>query len=132
MARNNYVYEKTLGVKFPFAPDKRGKLSTLSNTDEVIRQNLINFFKTERNSRVMRPTLGVRLRHRLGDPLTEAVRSDLSESIRDQLSRSFDNLSIEDVRLDQPKEYTFSVNIRYKLKNKINQIDSNEINIIIQ
>lgn len=132
MSTKNFTYEKKAGVKFPFVPNRNGYLVSLEDTYDAINQNLILFFKTERGSRVMRPTIGLRLRKRLGEPLSENILEDLSLRIKEQVQQFFPNITILDATLNQPSELYFDLIIKYKVKRQVNQLGENTIKIRIQ
>lgn len=133
MPRNNYTsYVKRLGIEYPFNINSSGNLESFEETREVVRQNLYLFFKTEKGSRIMRPNLGIKLRHRLGEPLVEELRDNLADAIREQLNNQFPKVNVLNVELEQPNELTFLVIIKYKIKHKVNQSVADEIKIKIQ
>lgn len=132
MSKDYYPHKKILGVKFPFILGDDGNLLSLDDTYEVIKQNIILFFKTEMGSRIMRPNIGLTLRGRLGEPLTEEVRDRLSNEIQSQIKAFFPDVNIVDVNLTKPKELQFQVIIKYKIRNRINQLYPDEIKILIQ
>lgn len=80
----------------------------------------------------MRPNLGIRLRHRLGEPLIEELRDNLADAIKEQINNHFSKVNVLNVELQQPNELTFLVIIKYKIKHKVNQNVADEIKIKIQ
>ena len=132
MAINNYTYKKFLGLKFPFVVNKSSTFESLDDSYDVVKQNLMTLFKTERGSRIMRPNLGVSLRSKLGEPFNEILASRMADEIEDSINNYFPNVKVVDVSVEKPEELKFQVIIKYKLKNRVNQISPDEIKITIQ
>lgn len=133
MARNNYITEKSQGARFPLAPDPTtGSLQELDTTAQIVHQNIVLFMKTEKRNRVMRPNLGVRLRSRLGDPLIPEMRDQISDTIRRELQREFTDVRVLEVNLGQPDPMKFDIEIKYELKQNVDDSPPNVINITIQ
>lgn len=132
MINKQYPYKKTLGLKFPFTLGDSSGLLSLDESYEVIKQNMLLFFKTERGSRIMRPNIGVIIRNKLGDPLNDITRDAISNNISDQLERHFPDIRITEININQPEELKLGIIIKYKLKNRVNQIYPDEIKILIE
>lgn len=133
MARNNYISKKTQGARFPFVPDPAtGSLKELDTTAQSVHQDIVLFMKTERRSRIMRPSLGVRLRSRLGDPLIPEIRNQIASTIQRELQREFQDVKVLEVNLGQPDPMKFDIEVKYELKQNVDNSPPNVVNITIQ
>jgi len=86
-------------------------------TQEAIKNNLINFFLTNKNERYLNPTFGGSLRAFIFQQITEGNVSSLKEDIQYQLVTYFPNIIIGNLSIDSyPDTNQITVILTYSIK----------------
>jgi len=100
-----------IGVALPFnAP---GVFKTTYTTKEATRNNLINFFLTNKNERYLNPVFGGNLRAFVFQQITTGNIDSLKEDIQNQLSQYFPQVLINELNIDLLPDYN-QINIVLK------------------
>lgn len=82
-----------IGVALPFS-NPRGVFTTVYNTAEQLRYNLINFLLTNNRERIFNPTFGANIRSKLFEQITETTLDELDTLIRTGVETYFPNVVI--------------------------------------
>jgi phage baseplate assembly protein W len=107
---------KAVGVNLPL----NGPAVFVSNylTRDAIKNNLINWFSTEKGERVFSPFFGSAIRSLLFDNI-ELVTDDLIKTIiNDEINQYFNYVTLVQVLINQQPEYnTITITITYQVSN---------------
>ena len=103
-----------VGVAIPFnAP---GVFRTTYTTKEAIKNNLINFFLTNKNEIYLNPTFGGNLRAFIFQQITTGNLDSLKEDIQYQLNLYFPSVIVESLNIDsQPDINQINVILKYNI-----------------
>jgi len=123
---------KSLGLRLPLIPNNKGNLDVLRTSDEITDQNIKNFIKTSKGSRIMNRKLGLGLRRYLGEFLNDSLRNRISEIIEDNLRQRFHNLKNLDVIVEQNQRENYDILVSYSHKNDFSNTPNRSIKIKIQ
>jgi len=86
-------------------------------TQEAIKNNLINFFLTNKNERYLNPLFGGNLRAFIFQQIDEGNIDSLKEDIQSQLGIYFPNIIIGSLNIDSyPDTNQISVTLKYSIK----------------
>ena len=104
-----------VGVDIPFnAP---AVFKSNYTTQASIKNNLINFFITNKNERYLNPTFGGDLRAFIFQQITEGNTEYLKQDIQSQLSTYFPNVLIGSLGIDSfPDINQINVVLKYSIK----------------
>jgi phage baseplate assembly protein W len=104
-----------VGVDIPFnAP---AVFKSNYTTQASIKNNLINFFLTNKNERYLNPTFGGDLRAFIFQQITEGNTEYLKQDIQSQLSTYFPNVLIGSLGIDSfPDINQINVVLKYSIK----------------
>ena len=92
-----------IGVALPFnAP---GVFKITYTTKEATRNNLINFFLTNKNERYLNPVFGGNLRAFVFQQITSGNIESLKEDIQNQLSQYFPQVLVGSLNIDFIPDY---------------------------
>ena len=114
-----------VGVALPFnAP---AVFRSTYTTKDAIKNNLINFFLTNKTERYLNPTIGGNLRAFIFQQIAENNVSALKQDIQSQLNLYFPNVAVANLSIDSiPDSNQINVSLTY---NVINTGISDNINI---
>jgi len=114
-----------VGVDIPFnAP---AVFKSNYTTQASIKNNLINFFLTNKNERYLNPTFGGDLRAFIFQQITEGNTEYLKQDIQSQLSTYFPNVLIGSLGIDSFPDLN-QINVVLKFSIKVNGL-SDEIQL---
>jgi phage baseplate assembly protein W len=104
-----------VGVAIPFnAP---GVFKTTYTTKEAVKNNLINFFLTNKNEIYLNPTFGGNLRAFIFQQITTGNLDSLKEDIQYQLNLYFPSVIIRSLNIDSyPDINQINVILKYNIK----------------
>ena len=104
-----------VGVAIPFnAP---GVFKTTYTTKEAVKNNLINFFLTNKNEIYLNPTFGGNLIAFIFQQITTGNLDSLQEDIQYQLNLYFPSVIIESLNIDSyPDINQINVILKYNIK----------------
>ena len=104
-----------VGVGLPFnAP---AVFPITYTTKEAIKNNLINFFLTNKNERYLNPLFGGNLRAFIFQQINEGNIDSLKEDIQSQLGLYFPNVIVGSLNIDSyPDINQISVTLKYSIK----------------
>ena len=88
---------KAVGVSIPFSSP--WVFTSTFQTKDAIRTNLVNFFLTNNNERVFRPSFGGNLRTFIFESITRGTTESIKESIQDDVTRYFPQVLIRDIEI---------------------------------
>jgi len=114
-----------VGVALPFnAP---AVFRSTYTTKDAIKNNLINFFLTNKTERYLNPNFGGNLRAFIFQQIAENNISALKQDIQSQLTLYFPNVNVADLSIDSlPDLNQINVSLKYNI---INTGISDNINI---
>jgi phage baseplate assembly protein W len=104
-----------VGVAIPFnAP---GVFKTTYTTKEAIKNNLINFFLTNKNEIYLNPTFGGNLRAFIFQQINTGNIDSLKEDIQYQLNLYFPSVIIESLNIDSfPDTNQINIILKYNIQ----------------
>lgn len=105
-----------IGISIPFnAPNV---FFSTYYTKDAIRNNLLNFFLTNKNEHYLNPNFGANLRGFIFEQISNDNISNLKEDIQQQLSKYFSNIKIEKLDvLQYPDNNEINVVMNYSIVN---------------
>ena len=107
---------KAVGVSIPFSAP--WVFTSTFQTKDAIRTNLVNFFLTNNNERVFRPSFGGNLRTFIFDSITRGTTESIKESIQDDVTRYFPQVLIRDIEILSSEDFnTINVILSYEVVN---------------
>jgi phage baseplate assembly protein W len=116
-----------VGVSLPFS--NRTAFTTVYNTKDQLRYNIINYLLTDRGERVFNPTFGAGLRSRLFEQITEEANESLKLSIQSSVESYFPSVEVINLQvISKPDESLISVQFSYRIKTS-NETDNILLNI---
>lgn len=105
---------KAVGVALPFSG--RAVFNSTYQTKDAIRTNLINFFLTGKNERVLNLDFGSGLRNLLFENITQDRIEEIDKLIRDSLTTYFPRVIVNSLSLDSsPDESLVSFQLKYSI-----------------
>lgn len=117
---------KAVGVALPF--QGRAVFNSTFTTKDATKSNLINFFLTGKNERVLNVDFGAGLRNFLFENITQEMIIETRETIVDSLSRYFPQVIVNNIELQsQPDQHLVTFSLKYSIK-ETNIIDEVVIN----
>ena len=104
-----------VGVSIPFnAPNV---FSSTYTTQNAIRNNLLNFFLTNKTERYLTPNFGAKLRAFIFEQITNGNIDGLKEDIQSQLSLYFPNVIVVSLNiLQNPDDNEITVELKYTVR----------------
>ncbi len=107
---------KAVGVSIPFSAP--WVFTSTFQTKDAIRTNLVNFFLTNNNERVFRPSFGGNLRTFIFESITRGTTESIKESIQDDVTRYFPQVLIRDIEILSSEDFnTINVILSYEVVN---------------
>ena len=105
-----------VGINLPFnAP---AVFDITYTTKDAIKNNLINFFLTNKNERYLNPTFGGNLRAFIFEQISTTSIEDLRVNISNQISQFFPNIEVNELNIvESPDINSISVALTYSIKN---------------
>ena len=105
---------KAVGVSLPFnAP---AVFNSTYTTKDAIRNNLINYFLTNKTERYLNPTFGGNIRQFIFEQITEGNTDLLQETIQTDLSLFFPNIEVQTFNvLSSPDVNTVQIELSYNV-----------------
>lgn len=106
---------KAVGVALPF--QGRAVFNSTFTTKDATKSNLINFFLTGKNERVLNVDFGAGLRNFLFENITQEMIIETRETIVDSLSRYFPQVIVNNIELkSQPDQQLVTFSLKYSIK----------------
>jgi len=107
---------RAVGVSIPFSAP--WVFTSTFQTKDAIRTNLVNFFLTNSNERVFRPSFGGNLRTFIFESITRGTTESIKESIQDDVTRYFPQVLIRDIEILSSEDFnTINVILSYEVVN---------------
>ena len=117
---------KAIGVNLPFRGP--GGLSSTYESKDAIKVNILNYFLTGRNERMLNVDFGAGLRNLLFENATETGLSEVKEVIVERVERIFPRVIINELTLEMdPKTGVIVMHMTYSIS-ETNIQDSLAIN----
>ena len=105
-----------VGIEIPF--NKPGVIIVNYQTKEAIKNNLINFFLSNKGERFMNPNFGGGLKDFIFEQLSEDNSDVLKLNIQENLNKFFPKVNIIEFNITtNPDQYTITVYLKYSIKN---------------
>lgn len=86
---------KAVGVNIPFS--SKGVFNSNYQTKDSIKNNLINFFLTNRGERYLNPTFGSRLREKLFENVNGNLEDEIRTIVEDALEIYFPKVNANEI-----------------------------------
>jgi len=109
-----------LGINLPFTGSS--VFNSTYNTQEAIKNNLINYFLTNPGERPLNPTFGGGLRQFIFEQINDLTFNDIKAQIQDKISTVFPSVKINklDVYSPSQEENSIIVDLKYSILNTPN------------
>ena len=105
-----------VGVAIPF--NANNVFFSTYTTQDAIRNNLINFFLTNRTERYLNNNFGANLRAFIFEQISNNNINFLKESIQQLIDTYFNNIKTESLNItENPNENTIDVELKYSIIN---------------
>lgn len=110
----NFAPSVGVGVELPL--NGNAVFKTTFTTREATKNNLINWFLTNRGERPLNPEFGGNLRQFIFQQIHQDTLDFLQEDLQSQLSQYFPNVIIEDLEVSaQPDINQIDVTLKYNI-----------------
>ena len=111
-------FRPSVGVGINLPLNGRACFNTTFTTQEAIKNNLINWFLTNRGERPLNPNFGGNLREFLFTQITDNNLDFLQEDIQAQINTYFPNINVDRLEVtSQPDLNTINVLLKYNVQN---------------
>ena len=114
-----------VGVNIPFSSPS--VFTSNYQTKDAIKNNLLNFFLTNKGERPLNPTFGGGLRAFIFEQIANNSLDFLKEDIEEKLYNFFPNIKIEDLNVTGDNDNNVKIMLKYSIINT-NITDGLEIN----
>ena len=105
-----------VGVAIPF--NANNVFFSTYTTQDAIRNNLLNFFLTNRTERYLNNNFGANLRAFIFEQISNNNINFLKESIQQLIDTYFNNIKTESLNItENPNENTIDVELKYSIIN---------------
>ena len=105
-----------IGVSIPF--NAKAVFTSTYYTKDAIRNNLLNFFLTNKNERFLNPNFGGDLRGFIFEQIASDNIDELKENIQSQLSTYFPNILIGKLNINEIPDYNeIQILLEYSILN---------------
>lgn len=106
---------KAVGITIPFSA--ANVFTPNFQTKDAIKNNLINFFLTNRGERYLNPGFGSSLREKLFEQVNSSVESDITEFVENALDVYFPRIEPVDVQtIASPDTNAINFYLSYRIK----------------
>jgi len=106
---------KAVGVALPFSG--RAVFNSTYTTKEALKSNLINFFLTGKNERVLNTEFGSGLRNMMFETITLESIEEVKASIRNELDLYFPRINVKSLKLQTyPDQNLVNFFLEYSVK----------------
>lgn len=106
---------KAVGVALPFSG--RAVFNSTYTTKEALKSNLINFFLTGKNERVLNTEFGSGLRNMMFEAITLESIEGVKASIRNELDLYFPRINVKSLKLQAyPDQNLINFSLEYSVK----------------
>ncbi len=118
-----------IGLKVPFVNGTNGYFQQSFDTNDQVKENLINFLKTKKGERRMMPEFGTKLYNVLFEQKDENFNSIAKNIISEEINYWIPEISIQDIQIinvENPigdDNYKLRVSINFMVK-QTKQLDS--------
>ena len=107
---------RAVGVSIPFSAP--WVFTSTFQTKDAIRTNLVNFFLTNRNERVFRPSFGGNLRAFIFQQITTGQTEIIKQRIESDVAKHFPTVAIRDIEILSSEDFnTLNVILSYEVVN---------------
>ena len=111
-------FRPSVGVGINLPLNGKACFNTTFTTQEAIKNNLINWFLTNRGERPLNPNFGGNLREFLFTQITDNNLDFLQEDIQAQINTYFPNINVDRLEVtSQPDLNTINVLLKYNVQN---------------
>ncbi len=106
-----------LGVNLPFTGS--GVFNLTYNTQEAIKNNLINYFLTNPGERPLNPTFGGGLKRFIFEQVNDLTFNDIKSQIQNKISLIFPTIKINKLDIYSPSQEknNIIINLQYSILN---------------
>ena len=107
---------RAIGVSIPFSAP--WVFTSTFQTKDAIRTNLTNFFLTNRNERLFRPSFGGNLRRFIFESISRGTTESIKQNIQEGVTRYFPQVLIRDIEILSSEDLnTLNVILSYEIVN---------------
>tara|TARA_R100000697_G_C5321120_1_gene163595 strand:+ start:66 stop:476 length:411 start_codon:yes stop_codon:yes gene_type:complete len=110
-----------LGIDLPFTGS--GTFNLTFNTQEAIKNNLINYFLTNPGERPLNPTFGGGLRNFIFEEINDLTFNDIKSQIQNKISLVFPFIKINQLNIYSPSQEENNnviIDLKYSISNTPN------------
>jgi phage baseplate assembly protein W len=106
---------KAVGVALPF--EGRAVFNSTYTSKDATRSNLINFFLTGKNERILNTDFGAGIRSLLFENITRDMIDEATELINQSLETYFPQVAVNDLQLlAYPDQNTITFSLKYSVR----------------
>ena len=102
-----------IGVNIPFSAPS--VFTSNYQTKDAIKNNLLNFFLTNKGERPLNPSFGGGLRAFIFEQITNDNLDFLKEDVEQKLTNYFPNVKIEDLTVTGVGEHSVKIMLKYSI-----------------
>jgi len=111
-------FKPSVGVGINLPLNGKACFNTTFTTQEAIKNNLINWFLTNKGERPLNPNFGGNLREFLFTQITDDNLDFLQEDIQSQINTYFPNINVDRLEVtSQPDLNIINVLLKYNVQN---------------
>ena len=100
-----------IGLQLPMGYSDTGYFKQTKTTLAQAKYNIINLLRTIPGERLGQPTFGSKLHELLFEPMNEDFSETIVESIRESISTWLPYISIKDIKVNFPEQFSNQVDI---------------------
>jgi phage baseplate assembly protein W len=119
---------KSIGILIPITNDNSNVLNQSYLTIDQIKANIKNLLLTEKGERIMLPTYGLNLKHKLFEVIQEGSQIDLQQEIRDTVNEWMPYVTIDNINITT-KEHLIDIVILFSY---LSQEEDLQISLLIE
>lgn len=107
---------KGIGIQIPF--NGNTGLNITYTTKDAVKSNILNFFLTGRQERIMNPTFGAGIREQLFEQITQGTAQNIEDIITFGLNNYFPQIRVNNLSVDAtPDQNIIQVYFSYSILN---------------
>lgn len=107
---------KGIGIQIPF--NGNTGLNITYTTKDAVKSNILNFFLTGRQERIMNPTFGAGIREQLFEQITQGTAQNMEDIITFGLNSYFPQIRVNNLSVDAtPDQNIIQVYFSYSILN---------------
>jgi phage baseplate assembly protein W len=103
--------DRAIGISLPF--NSSNVFTSIYNTKEQLRYNVINFMLTNKGERIFKPEFGADIRRYLFEPDTNI--KILEKTLPDEIQNQIPQIRVDNIFIDRAEEHLININVKYTI-----------------